>query len=130
MADYFSAIQTIAERRIEEAQKKGDFDNLPGQGKPLVYEDLSNIPPDLRMAYKILKNAGCVPEEIAQRKEVAQLSELLDKCPDEKERLAAMRKLRCLLERMQAGNKRHAMLEANDEYYLKALAKLEKHSET
>lgn len=126
MPDYFSAIQIIAERRIRDAQESGAFENLPGVGKPLELEDLSQIPPELRMAYKILKNAGCIPEEVAMRKEIGQISDLLDNCQDEKEKLAAMRKLRCLLERMHAGKSRHAALEASDEYYLKALAKLQK----
>ena len=52
----FSAIQYIAEKRIAEAMDKGEFDNLPGRGKPLEIEDLSAVPEDLRMAYKILKN--------------------------------------------------------------------------
>ena len=57
----FSVLQTIAEERIREAQEQGVFDNLPGQGAPLKESDDSNIPEELRMAYHILKNAGCVP---------------------------------------------------------------------
>lgn len=126
MTNCFAALQIIAEQRIEEAVAKGEFDNLPGAGKPLILEDFSQIPPELRMAYKILKNAGCVPEEISQRKEISQLTELLDKCPDEKERLASMARLKYLLGRLSLGSRRHAALEANDEYYQKALAKLER----
>lgn len=126
MPDYFSAIEIIAEQRIIEAQERGEFDDLPGAGAPLELEDLSHVAPELRMAYKILKNAGCVPEEVAQRREISALTDLLDNCRDEKARIAAMHKLRLLLGRMQYGAMRHAALEANDEYYLKALAKLEK----
>ncbi|WP_420170527.1 DnaJ family domain-containing protein, partial [Paenibacillus larvae] len=39
------------------------MDNLPGQGKPLVLENWSSVPEDLRLAYKILKNSGHLPEE-------------------------------------------------------------------
>ena len=52
--DIFAA---ISERRIQEAIREGLFDNLEGRGKPLVFEDETWIPEDLRMAYRVLKNA-------------------------------------------------------------------------
>lgn len=125
MANYFEAINMIAEKRIAEAMDNGEFDNLPGAGKPLPEEDLSHIPPELRMAYRILKNAGCLPPGVADRKEISQLSDLLENCADEKARVEAMRRLRFLLGRM--NDRRHASLEAQDEYYQKVLARLEKH---
>lgn len=128
MPDYFSAIRIIAEERIIEAQKRGEFENLPGEGKPLVLEDESQIPPDMRMAFKILKNAGCLPEEVAIRKEIGRLADLLDTCRDEKSLVTAARKLRLALEKMKLGPARHAALEASDEYYQKALAKLARFS--
>lgn len=72
----WSVIQSIAERRIEESMAKGDFDDLPGRGKPLELEDDSHVPPELRMAYKVLRNAGCVPPELAERKEISNLGTL------------------------------------------------------
>ncbi|MBD5642020.1 MAG: DUF1992 domain-containing protein, partial [Desulfovibrio sp.] len=116
MPDALLALQIIAEQKILEAMQAGAFDNLPGAGKPLILEDLGHVPEELRMAYKILKNAGCVPEEIAQRKEIARLTEMLASCGDEKEKIAAMRKLRWLLDKTRLGARRNAMLEANDEY--------------
>ena len=50
----------------------GEFDNLEGQGQPLKLEDDSHIPPELRMAYKILKNADCLPPELELRQEIVQ----------------------------------------------------------
>jgi hypothetical protein len=38
----------IAEARIREAMERGEFDDLPGKGRPLVLEDLSRVPEDLR----------------------------------------------------------------------------------
>lgn len=125
MADGFAAIAIIAEQRIMEAQERGEFDNLPGEGRPLPEDDLANVAPELRMAYRILKNANCLPPELAKRKEISRTSDLLENCPDERERLQAMRRLRLLLDRL--GADRHAALEAQDEYYQKALALLEKH---
>ena len=124
MADYLGAIEIIAEQRIREAQARGEFDGLPGQGQPLELEDLTNVAPELRMAYKILKNAGLVPEELSQRREMINLTTLLDNCKDEQQKTAAISRLRYLISRMQLGQKRHAALEARDEYYQKALAKL------
>ncbi len=76
-ANPFSVIQFIAEQRIAEAQAQGVFDNLPGTGRPLELEDMSHVPEELRMAYKILSNAGCLPPELEQRKELNRLVDLL-----------------------------------------------------
>ena len=54
----FAVIGWIAEQRIEESMRRGEFDNLEGKGKKIVFEDDSMVPEDLRMAYKMLKNAG------------------------------------------------------------------------
>ncbi|MEP8986553.1 DUF1992 domain-containing protein [Enterobacter cloacae] len=66
-----------AERHIRDAQTKGEFDNLPGSGEPLVLDDDSHIPPELRAGYRLLKNAGCLPPELEQRKEAVELADLL-----------------------------------------------------
>ncbi len=66
-----------AERHITDAQRKGEFDNLPGQGEPLILDDDSCIPEELRSGYRLLKNAGCLPPEIEQRKEAIVLADLL-----------------------------------------------------
>lgn len=70
----------LAEQRIQEAMRDGQFNNLPGHGKPLELEDLSGVPEELRMSFKILKNAGLLPEELALRAECASLESLLAAC--------------------------------------------------
>ena len=65
------------ERHISDAQRKGEFDNLPGSGEPLVLEDDSHIAPQLRAGYRLLKNAGCLPPELEQRREAIELVDLL-----------------------------------------------------
>lgn len=126
MCNSFSAIAMIAERRIKEAVEKGDLDDLPGAGKPLKIEDLSNIPEELRMAYKILKNSGCLPPELERRKEAASLANMLDSCPSEREKIKIMKKLRFLLQK--ASLEKSGFNPAwDDEYYAKILARLEKH---
>lgn len=59
----------IAEQRIAEAIENGDFDDLPGSGKPLQLDDDSLVPEELRLAYRVLKNAGFVPSEIESLKD-------------------------------------------------------------
>src|ERR1041385_3431974 len=51
-------LHRIAEERIQKAQEEGLFDNLEGRGKPLDLDDDSWVPEDLRLTYKILKNAN------------------------------------------------------------------------
>ncbi|KHL92533.1 molecular chaperone DnaJ [Paenibacillus sp. IHB B 3415] len=70
----------LAEQRIQEAMRSGEFANLPGHGKPLELEDLSGVPEDLRMSYKVMKNAGLLPEEVSLRAECVTLEELLAAC--------------------------------------------------
>jgi len=48
----------LTERRIQEAISRGDFNNLPGAGKPLKMESLYFLPQKLRAAYVVLKSSG------------------------------------------------------------------------
>ncbi len=66
-----TGFDAIVEAKIAEAQRDGAFDGLPGAGKPLALDDDRLVPEDLRMAYRILKNAGFVPPEVEERKEAA-----------------------------------------------------------
>ncbi len=62
---------------IKEAQARGEFDDLPGAGKPVDLEAYFNTPEDLRAAYAILKNAGILPQEIELLQDIAALKEKL-----------------------------------------------------
>ncbi|MFD1737985.1 DUF1992 domain-containing protein [Bacillus salitolerans] len=66
-----------SEDKIRRAYEDGDFKNLPGYGKPLVLEDLSSIPQELRMAYKMLKNGGYNPEEHKLKSEIKTIEDLM-----------------------------------------------------
>lgn len=83
----------IADRRIREAIPLGLFDNLSGSGRPLLFEDESWIPRDLRIAYRYLKNAGFLPAEIQERREIINLRTLIETLDDDVERLAKFREL-------------------------------------
>lgn len=83
----------MAEERIKQAIEQGELDDLPGKGKPLQLEDLSAIPEELRVGYKILKNAGMVPEEVQLNKQMMTIEELIACCEDEKEKENYQRQL-------------------------------------
>jgi len=72
----------LAERRIREAIAQGEFDHLPGAGKPLNLEEYFSTPEDLRMAFSILKNANCAPAEVELLKEISRLAQALAETSD------------------------------------------------
>ena len=63
----------IAEQRIAEALARGELANLPGEGKPLDLDDDRLVPENLRMARRILRNAGFVPPEVEAVREIGEL---------------------------------------------------------
>lgn len=85
----------LAEQRLADAVSRGEFDGLPGAGKPLALDDDPLVPEELRLAYRILKNAGFVPREV-----------------EDAERARAVKKLALLRARL------------DERYYEKAVAKL------
>jgi Domain of unknown function (DUF1992) len=92
--------QKIAEDRIQEAQREGLFDNLPGKGKPLQWDDDGAIPEDLRLTFKILKNSNCLPIEMELRKDILNLRRLLDAAIDPETRQELRRDLNALILRL------------------------------
>jgi len=86
-------LRGIAESRIQKAMEEGAFDNLPGKGRSLKLDDDSNIPEDLRLTYKILKNSNCLPPELELRKEIFNLRQLLDGALDDEDRRGLRREL-------------------------------------
>jgi hypothetical protein len=89
-------LELIAEQRIEEAIARGDLDNLPGAGRPLALDDDALVPAELRMAYRILKNAGFVPPEVERRREAATLRSLIATATEDVERKRAAARLAVL----------------------------------
>ena len=78
-------IDRLAEARIKEATQRGALDNLPGAGKPLVLDDDRFVSEELRVACRIMDNAGCLPPE-AVRREVSHAQRLLATVNDSAER--------------------------------------------
>jgi hypothetical protein len=87
----------IVEQRIQKAQEEGAFDNLPGRGKPLQLDDDSFVPEELRLTYKVLKNAKCLPIEMELRKEIFSLHQLLNGAIDPETRRELRRDLNLLI---------------------------------
>jgi hypothetical protein len=94
--------QKIVEERIQKAQREGVFENLIGSGKPLVFKDDRFIPEELRLAYKILKNADCVPPEIELKKEIHTTEELLAGMGETAEKYRTLKKLNFLIMKFNA----------------------------
>ncbi len=120
--DFF---QKIAENRILEAIEAGEFDNLEGKGRPLKLEDDSHVPPELRMAYKILKMANCLPPELELRKEVVRLQDLVASLPDEAEKLTQMRRLNFYVMKLNIMRPVSPLLQEHDLYTPKILERLQ-----
>ncbi|MDD4732183.1 MAG: DUF1992 domain-containing protein [Desulfovibrio sp.] len=118
------AFHRIADEAIRKAQQEGGFDNLEGAGRPLRLEDDSMIPPDLRMAYKILKNADCLPPELETRKDISNALELLETMEDEQERYRQIQKLNLLISNLNAKRGRSMALEENDDYYRRLVERI------
>jgi DnaJ family protein C protein 28 len=60
----------LVEDQIREAMARGEFANLAGAGRPLDLAENPYTPEELRLAYKILKDAGYAPLWIELHKEI------------------------------------------------------------
>lgn len=76
----------IVEALIKEAMERGEFDNLPGKGKPIDLTEYFETPEEIRIANSVLKNAGIAPREADLLKEIAELKQVLEAVRDEKKK--------------------------------------------
>lgn len=60
----------MARNKIDQAIRSGEWDNLPGKGKPLQLEDDSDVPEHLRLANKVLRDANVTPPWIDELREL------------------------------------------------------------
>ena len=93
----FKGFAKIVEERIRSAQQKGEFNNLPGAGKPLKLEEDRHIAEELRLAHKILKNADCLPPEIELKKEIERTEDLLHGMAGTAEKYRTIKKLNFMI---------------------------------
>jgi len=84
----------IVEELIKKVQERGEFDNLPGQGKPIDLSAYFEMPEDVRVAQSVLKNAGFKSPEVELLNEIAELRQLLLAVTDEKKKQAVEKQTR------------------------------------
>ena len=90
------SLDKLAERRIVEAIERGELSGLPGEGLPLDLDDDVLVPAELRTAYRVLKNAGYVPPEVACLREIGELERFIDASAEGEVRDRAARRLELL----------------------------------
>ena len=76
----------IVETLIQEAMERGEFDNLPGKGKPIDLTEYFETPEEIRLANSVLKNAGMTSREVDLLKEIAELKQVQAALLDEKKK--------------------------------------------
>jgi len=60
------------DKKIRAAMESGEFDNLPGKGKPLNLDENPHTPEDWRLAYHVLQSQGVTLPWIDIRREIQQ----------------------------------------------------------
>ncbi len=121
----FPGFDKIIEERIRRAQQKGEFKNLAGAGKPLIFEKDDHVADELRLAYKILKNADCLPPEIELKKEIARTEDLLNGMEDTAEKYHALKKLNFLIMKLNSIASMPIEFEVPQQYSGKLVEQLE-----
>ena len=84
----------IVEGLIQEAMKRGEFDNLPGKGKPIDLTEYFETPEEVRLAHSVLKTAGMTSREVDLLKEIAELKQVLEAVLDEKKKQEIEKQIR------------------------------------
>jgi len=120
-----NGFEKIVEERIRRAFESGEFDDLTGAGEPLPLEDDSHVPEELRLAFKILKNADCLPPEIELRKEIEKAEDLLAALPDTAEKYRALKKLNFLILKVNALRRTSIANEVPQYYITQVVSRLE-----
>ena len=90
-------LDALVEQRIAAAAARGEFDDLPGAGAPLELDDDLLVPEEVRIANRILKNAGFVPPAVEQLRSLRGLQRELDAVSDPATRCALRAKMLALV---------------------------------
>jgi len=121
----FPGFHKIVEERIQAALKKGEFENLDGAGKPLKLNDDASVPEELRLAYKILKNADMLPPEIELTKNIRQMEDMLEEITDAAEKYRTIKKLNYMILKLNTLRGGPIELEIPQHYADRVYARLE-----
>jgi DnaJ-like protein len=87
------SFDTIVEAIIKDALERGEFEDLPGKGKPIDLTAYFDTPEEVRLAHSILNNAGVAPREVDLLKEIAELKQILPALLDEKKKQEIQRQI-------------------------------------
>ena len=63
------------EDHIRKAMEEGKFDDLPGKGKPIHWDENPLVEPDWQLAFRMLRDAGFALPWMETRKEIESLLE-------------------------------------------------------
>ena len=118
-------IDRLVEQKISEAVARGELSGLPGEGAPLQLDDDALVPEDLRMAYRLLRNAGFVPPEVSALREIGDLERRVDALAKDDERARALRKLQYLRLRLEASGRFRHLSAAASAYSAKLMERLQ-----
>ena len=89
-----SWLSRLAERQMQKARLKGDLQGLAGEGKPLPDRTGDAfVSPGDAIGFRIMAEAGVLPEEITLKKEAGRLRERLAAETDSLRRKAIMAEL-------------------------------------
>ncbi|HXZ10644.1 MAG TPA: DUF1992 domain-containing protein [Paraburkholderia sp.] len=89
-------LDALVEQRIAAAAARGEFDDLPGAGLPLDLDDDALVPEEVRVANRILKNAGFVPPAVEQLRALRDLQDELNAVGDRATRCRLQAKMLAL----------------------------------
>lgn len=117
-------IDQLAEEHIRRAQERGEFDDLPGAGKPLVLDDDALVPKELRAGYRLLRNAGYLPPDLQLHCEIEEVGQLLAMSDDPDERANYSRRLSYLMTRVNPMHNGRENLQVQQLYFEKLCEKM------
>ena len=79
-------------RALRDSERSGELKAAPSWGKPMEFGDgYDQTPAEMRMPFKILKDAGVVPHEVTLFREAAALREQIAALDDGHPQAAALR---------------------------------------
>ena len=87
------SLEKFIDDQISKAIEAGEFDDLPGKGKPLDLRAYFETPEDLRMAYSILKSNNFLPEEVEMLRDINALKDRLEAAADEEQKRTLSKKI-------------------------------------
>ena len=117
-------VDSLAEEQILSAIRRGEFEDLPGQGQPLNLDDDNGVPEELRVAFRLLRNAGCLPAEIGLRNEIHEVETLLGQVEIDAEQQSLRRRLCLLRARLGAQGRETNLLIQDSDYRAKLMRRM------